>query len=244
MDNKKIGELIAKIRKEKGMTQQELGDKVGVGSRAVSKWECGITVPDISIINELSEVLDISSNELLKGKLENKKNTTHKIKFKNINKFLIAFITIIIIIITSLIILFNYKSNQSHTYYMNVADYQKYNVVGYVTWKTKELTININEFTFHSEELANKRIIEYQYNIKLGDKNIFSYGQTQPDTAAQLKYTISDIKDSLKNIYKSQINISKHNIEKKPLSIQLTITDEENNKSIHDIKISLYKSRK
>ena len=80
MDNKKIGALIAKLRKEKQMTQQELGDKVGVGSRAVSKWECGTTVPDISIINELSNILGISPKELLSGKLNDSKRNNAKRK--------------------------------------------------------------------------------------------------------------------------------------------------------------------
>ena len=59
MDNKKIGNLIASLRKSKGLTQQDLGDLVGVGFRAVSKWERGITMPDISIINELSKILEL-----------------------------------------------------------------------------------------------------------------------------------------------------------------------------------------
>ena len=82
MDNKKIGKLIADLRKKNGLTQQELGDKVGVGFRAVSKWERGITLPDISIINELSDILGISSNELLAGKVTKEIKTKPKISKK------------------------------------------------------------------------------------------------------------------------------------------------------------------
>ena len=74
MDNKKIGKLIADLRKKQGLTQQELGDKVGVGFRAVSKWERGITLPDITIINEVSRILGISSDELLAGELNTQKH--------------------------------------------------------------------------------------------------------------------------------------------------------------------------
>ena len=70
------------IRIEKGLTQQELGDMVGIGFRAVSKWERGITMPDISIINDLSKILGITSDELLSGEVkeinipkENKKSS-------------------------------------------------------------------------------------------------------------------------------------------------------------------------
>jgi len=65
MDNKKIGNLISELRKKKGLTQQELGDKVGVGFRAVSKWERGITLPDISIMSDLSDTLGINVDYLL-----------------------------------------------------------------------------------------------------------------------------------------------------------------------------------
>ena len=82
MDNKKVGKLIADLRKKNGLTQQELGDKVGVGFRAVSKWERGITLPDITIINELSKILGISSNELLDGKVTKEIKTKPKISKK------------------------------------------------------------------------------------------------------------------------------------------------------------------
>lgn len=65
MDNRRIGNLISELRKKKGLTQQELGDMVGVGFRAVSKWERGITIPDISIISELSRILGINVDYLL-----------------------------------------------------------------------------------------------------------------------------------------------------------------------------------
>ena len=76
MDQEKIGKLIAKQRKMKGLTQQQLGDMVGVGYRAVSKWETGLTMPDISNINELCKILDITSDELLKGELNKKEATS------------------------------------------------------------------------------------------------------------------------------------------------------------------------
>lgn len=84
MDNKRIGKLISELRKKKGLTQQELGDKVGVGFRAVSKWENGVTLPDISIIFELSKVLGINVDQLLcpAGYYSNLDKKTFKKKIK------------------------------------------------------------------------------------------------------------------------------------------------------------------
>ena len=84
MDNQRIGRLITELRKQKGLTQQELGDQVGVGFRAVSKWERGLTLPDISIISDLSKILGISTDYLLSPSSyysqPNKKTFKEKIK--------------------------------------------------------------------------------------------------------------------------------------------------------------------
>ena len=67
MDQEKIGKFIAACRKEKGLTQAVLAEKLGITNRAVSKWENGRCMPDISIIPELCELLGISVSELFKG---------------------------------------------------------------------------------------------------------------------------------------------------------------------------------
>ena len=67
MDLIKIGKFIAEKRKAKNLTQLELAEHLCVTDRAVSKWECGKSLPDSSIMLELCEVLGISVNELLTG---------------------------------------------------------------------------------------------------------------------------------------------------------------------------------
>lgn len=67
MEQEKIGEFIAAQRKEKKMTQKQLGEALGVSDKAVSKWECGKGLPDISTMVSLCELLEINVNELLSG---------------------------------------------------------------------------------------------------------------------------------------------------------------------------------
>ena len=67
MDQVKCGEMIAALRKEKGLTQKELGARLGVSDRAVSNWERGIRFPDIALLEELSDILEVSILELLRG---------------------------------------------------------------------------------------------------------------------------------------------------------------------------------
>ena len=66
--NETIGNRIAKFRKEKNMTQEELANRLGVSSQAVSKWENDASCPDISLLPQLSKVLGITADELLTGK--------------------------------------------------------------------------------------------------------------------------------------------------------------------------------
>ena len=67
MDQIKIGKFIASCRKEEGMTQAELEEKLGISDRAVSKWETGKSMPDSGIMLELCRFLKINVNELLSG---------------------------------------------------------------------------------------------------------------------------------------------------------------------------------
>ena len=66
--NETIGNRIAKYRKSKPMTQEELASQLGVSSQAVSKWETDTSCPDISILPQLCKVLGITTDELLTGK--------------------------------------------------------------------------------------------------------------------------------------------------------------------------------
>lgn len=67
MDSKKIGAFIAANRKKKGLTQEQLGEKLGVSNKTISRWENGNYMPDLSLLEPLSKELEISLNELLAG---------------------------------------------------------------------------------------------------------------------------------------------------------------------------------
>ena len=78
MDQEKIGKFIFELRKEKKMTQQELADKIGVTDRAISKWENGRGMPDLSLMKPLCDVLGITLNELISGERIEKKEIQKK----------------------------------------------------------------------------------------------------------------------------------------------------------------------
>lgn len=75
---KSIGETISSLRKNKGMTQNDLALKMNVTDKAVSKWERNLSCPDINTISKLADVLDVSVEELLNSKSKDYKNTKTK----------------------------------------------------------------------------------------------------------------------------------------------------------------------
>ncbi|MEG2321909.1 MAG: helix-turn-helix transcriptional regulator, partial [Bacilli bacterium] len=138
MDYDKIGKFICLRRKALGYTQEELGLKVGVTNKAVSKWENGLGCPDISILEPLAKILKVNVIELLKGqdyddnlfskeetsnfiiemfKISNLK-TKEKIK-KIVSSLIISFVTILTVF---LIIL-----NVLNMVYVN--KYEKFDIV-------------------------------------------------------------------------------------------------------------------
>lgn len=70
MKKKTLGMMIASLRKENGMTQFELAEKMGVTDKAVSKWERDLSCPDVNTIPKLAEVFGISVDELMQIKAE------------------------------------------------------------------------------------------------------------------------------------------------------------------------------
>lgn len=70
MDTTKIGELICTLRKEKGLTQVQLAERLNVSDKAVSKWERGLGCPDVSLLARLSQVFAVDLEKLLAGELD------------------------------------------------------------------------------------------------------------------------------------------------------------------------------
>ena len=72
MNPEKIGQFIKKIRKDNNLTQQDLADKYGVTYQAVSKWERGINLPEVSLIRQISKDFNISVDDILDGEISPK----------------------------------------------------------------------------------------------------------------------------------------------------------------------------
>ena len=80
MDQIKIGKFISEKRKEKGITQSELAEKLYITDRAISKWENGVCMPDVGTIPELCKILNITINDLFSGEVVNMKDNEKKLE--------------------------------------------------------------------------------------------------------------------------------------------------------------------
>ncbi len=73
MDQVKIGNMLKELRKEKGLTQEQLAEHFGVSNRTVSRWETGSNMPDLSLLVELSDFYDTDIREIINGERKSEK---------------------------------------------------------------------------------------------------------------------------------------------------------------------------
>lgn len=78
MDKYKMGRFLAELRRERGMTQEELGERLGVTGKTISRWECGTYMPDLNMLEAMSKLFSASVDEIIAGerRLTNNAETT------------------------------------------------------------------------------------------------------------------------------------------------------------------------
>lgn len=89
MNTKEIGEFLSLLRKEKNLTQEQLGEILGVTNKTVSRWENGNYMPPVEVLQQLSEFYNITINEILSGKRLNDSDYKEMAE-ENIKNVLIA----------------------------------------------------------------------------------------------------------------------------------------------------------
>ena len=234
MNQEKIGKLIAKLRKEKGLTQQQLGDMVGVGYRAVSKWETGLTLPDISIINELCEILGITSDELLKGELH-KKESSPKTK-----RSPLIWLILIPIIIGIIAIIYIIKQNNKQYIYDLKSYTSEYYVKGNIIFKGNNVNFHISKIEFQDYEFNTTNIVDYRYRLMSNGKIIFGLGYgTETENFSDIT-TINELMNSFTIDYIDKNNIDKKELIDNKLIIEFIFIDENNNKITKNIECVLF----
>ena len=137
MNQEKIGTFIKDIRKKNNLTQKELADKYGVTYQAVSKWENGKNLPDISLIRQMSKDFNVSIEDILDGE-DNKR--------KNKKKLII--ISILILFIIGIIIFILLNNNDSYEFKTLSSTCNEYEVSGSIAYDKNKSSIYISDINY------------------------------------------------------------------------------------------------
>lgn len=172
MDSGKIGAYIQLKRKSAGLTQTQLGDMLGITSKAVSKWETGVAIPDVSLFPELTKILNITIEELLQG--EDNKVIPPEEKKRNIIIVLSIILSLITIFLITTIIYFKSNYKKVEVYKLESANKDFY-VEGSLTSIGDESYLSITKIDYVGNDVdLFEEVSNFKYNIYYKNEIIFN----------------------------------------------------------------------
>lgn len=211
MDQQKIGTFIASLRKESGMTQAELGDKVGVTDRAVSRWENGHNLPDIMVMEKISEVFGITLIELMNGqktevikecnldKLAENAITYHKSMMRAYFKRLIIGLSIVIgVLVIILLTAFCINNFNRCKVYRIESTKSDFFVKGKVTQTNKSTTLVLTNFDYNGTKM--QQVYAMHYSLLVDGNSIYHGGIDLDEFKIDKNTKILNIDDYFKTL--------------------------------------------
>ena len=214
MNQEKIGQFIKNIRKENKLTQKELADKLGVTYQAVSKWENGKNVPDISIIKEMSKMFNVDIDEILDGEKKDKK--------KSLYPLLLVSLLIVLLVLGYIF----YDKTDNYEFKTISTTCSDFKISGSAAYNRDKATIYISNIEFCGKEDTTK----YK-------KITCTLYETYKDTKTKIsdcdKKKNINLEDFLKEVQVKVDHSSKtcKNLNKSSLTLEIEAKDE-NNKTI------------
>lgn len=229
MNQELIGKTIKEIRKKENLSQQKFAEKYGVTYQAVSKWENGKNIPDITILKEICKDYNLDLNEFLDAKIKNKNN-----KLKYIIP--ISIITLVIIISILLFILIPKKNNNDFEFKTITSSCSDFNLYGSIAYNDSKSSIYISHIIYCGEEDETKyKEIEctlYESNGKTKTEiNKLNYNSKESTTLADY---LKDIRFNVDN-YENTCKIYKEN----SLYLEIDAVDEQDKTITYKIPLTL-----
>ncbi|MBR5369875.1 MAG: helix-turn-helix transcriptional regulator [Bacilli bacterium] len=227
MNQEKIGQFIKKIREENKLTQKELADKLGVTYQAVSKWENGKNVPDISIIKEMSKMFNIDIDEILDGEKKDKK--------KNLYPLLLVVLLIVLLIVGYIL----YGKSSDYEFKTITTTCSDFKISGSAAYNSDKATIYISNVEFCGKEDTAK----YK-SITCTLYETYNDTKTKISTCDKKKNT--NLEDFLKELQVNTNHSSKtcKNLSKSSLTLEIEAKDDNNKTITYTIPIKLNDSCK
>lgn len=225
MNQEKVGKFIKEIRTKNNLTQKQFADILGVTFQAVSKWENGKNIPDISIMQDISKKFNIDINDLLEG--ETKQNT----KDKKIYLYLIAALTILIIVVIFIIASTN---NHDFEFKQISTTCDNFNITGSMAYNKDKTSLYISsvEFCGSDDNIIYESIGCTLYEEHNSDEKKISSCNTSKNITLEeylknVKISVDDYEISCKNMLESE------------LYLEINGTLEDNKDIVYKIPITL-----
>lgn len=177
MDQEKVGKFIAKLRKEKNITQSQLADKLGTNVKTISRWETGATLFDISYLKQLCDIFEINELELLKGErlkeFEDIKNQKKKIIRK---ASLICICIVILFLLIIMMLMFKYNYNNCYIYTL-MSKNKDFLINGVIINTPEKDIISLNSIeNLTNFDLDIEIAYAYEYSLLSNNEIIYSNG--------------------------------------------------------------------
>lgn len=231
MNQTKVSEIVKNIRKNNNLTQKQLGDILGVTYQAVSKWENGKNIPDITMLKIISEKFNINIEELLTGKKKADNNKTKRI--------VIFFVLFIINVSIFSIIYFNKNPYEFKNLKSNNLDFE---VKGVIAFSNKKSSIYISNVKTNLEDNTQYQELECTLYELSGNKhtmiskcedissNQACKGATLSELLSNVSFNVSDFSSSCKHF--------EHN----SLYLEINVLDKNNKNFNYKVPLILEKS--
>ncbi len=187
----KFNEKLLELRKQKGWSQEEVGEKINVSRQTISKYESGLSTPEMDKLIELAKVFEISIDELV-GKEKNTIIPEEKNKNKNVRKIIIK---LLITILVLYIILFAYKCIRLTYFYLRANSFNEKNYIMVQNFEDENGNLSTSQVT---KKVGDSILFE---TISYGDEkpSYIEYVKLKNKTAYELIYNKSEGKYTYRN---------------------------------------------
>lgn len=188
----KSGEFIAGLRKERGMTQQELASLVGIGDKTISKWERGINVPDVIMLKKIADIFDVDISEILNGE-RNAKISPKIVKMyenKIIRYATFCCIGLFFVILFALLTYFCNNFDKFKVYRFKGSG-DNYELTGNIYQVSNKYKMVVDDFYVYDTSKYDKlKIDSYKLSIYLGNEVVYTISEckTMENEERRLEY--------------------------------------------------------
>ena len=225
MDQEKVGKFIKKLRKNNNLTQQELAEKLSVTYQAVSKWENGKSIPDISTLKLISELFNVNIEELLDGNKSKKKSFFNK---KNI-----IIISIILILVVCILSFFAFHK-ETYQFKVLETDSDKFDVSGVLAFSSDKSSIYISSINYNAKDDDKYKVLECDlYDVNGDSKTKISSCKSDTDDLESLNQLLNEINFKVDD-YASSCKIFKKN----QLVLEINATNQDDKIITYKIPLS------